>query len=267
MSYTFETKLADSRNYNNRPGRRKPKGILIHHWGVDGQTHDGVVAYLRRYRPANPTSAHEVISSGRVTQIVPLLKQAWHARSANPDWIGLENRPEMSDGDWATLVQRCADIERETGQSMRYGKHSDFVATSCPGRYSNRIGELVNAVNANLASNGSTVKPAKVKPRKGQPKKSIKQMADEVIAGHHGNGHTARQHSLGVTNRVYKKVRAEVNRRAGVKQPSASRNAISRMANEVIAGKHGNGHATRRRSLGISKADYAKVRAEVNRRV
>lgn len=39
---------------------------------------------------------------------------------------------------------------------------------------------------------------------------------------------------------------------------------ISQMANEVIAGKHGSGHANRRKSLGISDAQYQKVRAEVN---
>ena len=266
MSYKFEKKLADPRNYNNRPGGRKPKGIMLHHWGVDGQSHDNVVAYLRRYRPANPTSAHEVISSGRVTQIVPLLKRAWHARSGNNDWIGLENRPEMSDGDWQTLVERCADIERETGRSMRYGKHNDVVNTACPGRYASRIGDLVNAVNAELANAGTPVKPTRTKPIKGQPKKTVKQMADEVIAGLHGTGHTARQHSLGITASKYKKVRAEVNRRAGVKKPKASANSISRMATEVLAGKHGSGHARRRRSLGVDKATYAKVRAEVNRR-
>lgn len=267
MSYKFETKLADQRNYDNRRAGTVPKGIVIHHWGNDGQTHDGVVSYLRRYRPANPTSAHEVISGGRVTRIVPLSKRAWHARSANNDWIGLECRPEMSQGDWDTLVKRCADLERELGRSLRYSRHSDHVATACPGRYANRIGELVNAVNAELARSGSQVKPTKVKPIKGQPKKTIAKMADEVIAGLHGNGHTARQHSLGVNNRTYQKVRAEVNRRAGVKRPKASTKSISRMATEVIAGKHGNGHATRRRSLGISKADYAKVRSEVNRRL
>lgn len=267
MSYKFETKLADKRNYDNRRAGTVPKGVVIHHWGVDGQTHDGVVAYLRRYRPANPTSAHEVISGGRVTRIVPLSKRAWHARSANNDWIGLECRPEMSQDDWDTLVQRCADLERELGRSLRYSRHSDHVATACPGRYTQKIGDLVNAVNENLAAGGATVKPAKVKRAKHQPAKTIAQMADEVIAGLHGNGHTARQHSLGVNNRTYKKVRAEVNRRAGVKKPRSSQSAIKRMANEVIAGKHGNGHATRRRSLGISKADYAKVRAEVNRRL
>lgn len=266
MSYMFETKPADPRNYNNRPGGRKPIGIMLHHWGIDGQSHDNVVAYLRRYRPANPTSAHEVISAGRVTQLVPLLKRAWHARSGNDDWIGMENRPEMSDGDWETLVERCADIERETGRSKRYGKHSDVVNTACPGRYASRVGELVNAVNANLANNGTQVKPVKIPRKPKVTKKTIRTMADEVIAGQHGTGHTARQHSLGVSAAQYKKVRAEVNRRAGVKKPKASTSSISRMATEVLAGKHGQGHARRRRSLGISAAEYAKVRAEVNRR-
>ena len=38
------------------------------------------------------------------------------------------------------------------------------------------------------------------------------------------------------------------------------------MAAEVLAGKHGNGHAARQKSLKIDSATYAKVRAEVNRR-
>lgn len=44
-------------------------------------------------------------------------------------------------------------------------------------------------------------------------KKSIKQMADEVAKGLHGNGNAERQKSLGVSNATYEKVRAEVNKR------------------------------------------------------
>lgn len=43
--------------------------------------------------------------------------------------------------------------------------------------------------------------------------------------------------------------------------------SISQMATEVILGKHGNGHEQRRKSLGIDKATYEKVRKEVNRRL
>ena len=266
MSYIVDSQPADTRNYNNRPGNREPLGFTIHHWGVDGQAHDNVVSYLVRYRPQNPTSAHDVISAGRVTHVVPHGKRAWHARSLNDRWVGLECRPEMSDGDWNTLVEYCADVERQTGKSMRYNKHSDAVNTACPGRYAPRIGELVNAVNANLAANGAQVKPVKIPRKPKVTKKSIKTMADEVIAGRHGNGHTARQHSLGISAAQYKKVRTEVNRRAGVRRPQTSQSQIARYANEVIAGKHGNGHARRRRSLGVDAATYAKIRAEVNKR-
>lgn len=49
--------------------------------------------------------------------------------------------------------------------------------------------------------------------------------------------------------------------------PSKPKKTIAQMAQEVIAGKHGNGHAQRRKSLGIDNATYQKVRAEVNRRL
>lgn len=46
------------------------------------------------------------------------------------------------------------------------------------------------------------------------PMKSISQMADEVWAGVHGDGHENRRRSLGVSQATYQKVRDEVNRRA-----------------------------------------------------
>ena len=208
MSYRVDER--STRNYNNRPGNAEPIGICIHHWGVDGQSHDGVADYLASPRPENPTSAHSVISAQRVTELVPWGKRAWHARSANDLWIGLECRPEASDGDWETLVEYCYDIEVYYGKSMRYARHSDFNATACPGRYSGRIQELIDAVNALHA--GKT--PAKKKPTTSSSGKTITRMADEVIAGKHGNGHTNRQRSLGVNNATYAKVRAEVNKRA-----------------------------------------------------
>jgi ribosomal protein S25 len=96
--------------------------------------------------------------------------------------------------------------------------------------------------------------------------KSVSQMADEVIAGKHGNGHENRRKSLGISQSEYDKVRTEVNRRAGVTSTPKSI-SISQMVDEVIAGEHGNGHENRRKSLGISQAQYEKVRAEVNNRL
>lgn len=46
-----------------------------------------------------------------------------------------------------------------------------------------------------------------------------------------------------------------------------SSKSISKMADEVIAGKHGSGHSNRRKSLGISKSEYEKVRKKVNEKL
>ena len=118
--------------------------------------------------------------------------------------------------------------------------------------------------------NGEVPARAPIPAQPAQPKtKSISVMAAEVQAGKHGNGHAARQSSLGVTNAVYAQVRDEVNRQV-YGSPTVTRprsKTIAEMASEVLAGKHGNGHANRQRSLGVNAGTYAQVRAEVNRRV
>ena len=123
---------------------------------------------------------------------------------------------------------------------------------------------LLSILRGSKASNKPSNTNTSSKP-KTSTTASIKRMADEVIAGKHGSGHANRRKSLGVDQATYEKVRAEVNRRSGVKTASKGK-SISQMATEVLAGKHGNGHANRRRSLGVNQATYDKVRAEVNRR-
>jgi hypothetical protein len=110
--------------------------------------------------------------------------------------------------------------------------------------------EDINGVTVYTPPKSSAPKPAG---------KTVAQMAGEVIAGKHGNGHDNRRKSLGVSASVYEHVRDTVNGKAATK-------TVSQMATEVIAGKHGNGHPARQKSLGVTNAVYAKVRAEVNRR-
>lgn len=50
--------------------------------------------------------------------------------------------------------------------------------------------------------------------------KSIKEMADEIINGVHGSGHANRQQSLGISETVYGEVKAEINSRQAVTQPT-----------------------------------------------
>lgn len=141
----------------------KPTGITIHHWGSTGQTHAGVVSYLTR--TGGNTSAHLVCSADHVTRLVKDSRAAWHAGSTpgNGKTIGIECRPEMSAGDWDTLVQLCTDLEDKHG-SLKYYGHKDWKNTACPGDYYPRIGELVKAVNAEhkrRKTGGAPAKPAK----------------------------------------------------------------------------------------------------------
>ena len=136
-------------------------------------------------------------------------------------------------------------------------------ATACPG-------PLAMAVINGTTPAAPVPAPAATAPAA----RTVEQMAREVLAGQHGNGHAARQRSLGVTGAVYAQVRAEVNRLAAggsprptPAAPAAPVRSIAQMATEVIAGRHGTGHAARQRSLGVSDAVYAQVRAEVNRRL
>lgn len=147
-------------------------------------------------------------------------------------------------------------------QNILDGGHRDTKATACPGK--NAYDQISNI---NKLADGAPSKPVNnpTPDQTNSKSKSIQQMASEVRAGKHGNGHANRQKSLGINKSTYEKVRAEVNRKAGVSAPTGK--SISQMASEVIAGKHGNGHATRQRSLGVTASVYAKVRAEVNRRV
>lgn len=157
------------------------------------------------------------------------------------------------------------------------GGHRDTKSTACPGK---NAYAKIPAINK-LAKSGDVVPVAKpnsdkVVEQKSSNGKSIQQLASEVRAGKHGNGHANRQRSLGVDDATYAKIRAEVNKREGVKSPATpkpnlaapkpSGKSVSQMADEVIAGKHGNGHANRQSSLGISAAKYAEVRAAVNLR-
>ena len=114
--------------------------------------------------------------------------------------------------------------------------------------------------NIDLLNKLKSGNPAK-QPR---PKKSINQMAQEVIAGKHGAGHANRRNSLGLSQSEYNKVRAEVNRLAGVKTGLT----VEQMANKIINDKNApTGHEARRKWLGIDNATYQKVRARVNQKL
>ena len=104
------------------------------------------------------------------------------------------------------------------------------------------------------ASGGVAPKPT--------PDKSISEVAQEVIQGAWGNG-DARKNALTAAGYDYAKVQAEVNRILG-SGSTAPKKSVNELAQEVIAGKWGNGDA-RKQALTNAGYDYNAVQNEVNR--
>ena len=112
--------------------------IIIHHWGAEGQSFDGVCAWFEN--PACQTSAHYVVENGRVACLVNLSDTAYHAGDwgANLTSVGIECRPEMSDGDLETVCELVAYLYKVYGELPIYG-HKDFSPTACPGKYYSKL--------------------------------------------------------------------------------------------------------------------------------
>ena len=128
-AYEYITKFT-SPNQNAR--NSKVKSITIHHWGSRGQKFDNVVNWLCQKRAG--TSAHYVVEAGKVACIVDPDRRAWHAGNSrgNHESIGIECRPEATEGDYATVAALVADLRAVYGD-IPLKRHKDWTSTACPG--------------------------------------------------------------------------------------------------------------------------------------
>ena len=155
MTNSAVTDVQWSPNYSSGRPYGDVDSITIHHWGVDGQSHQNVVNYL--CREDGDSSAHYVASAGRVTQLVHDYDRAWHAGpGGNPRSIGIECRPEMTDGDVATVIGLIQAIRAEHGPLPIVG-HRDWMSTDCPGRWYSHLSELSNGSGFGAVSSPAPV--------------------------------------------------------------------------------------------------------------
>lgn len=155
MTNAAVTDVQWSPNYSSGRPYGDVDSITIHHWGVDGQSHQNVVNYL--CREDGDSSAHYVASAGRVTQLVHDYDRAWHAGpGGNPRSIGIECRPEMTDGDVATVIGLIQAIRAEHGPLPIVG-HRDWMSTDCPGRWYSHLSELSNGSGFGAVSSPAPV--------------------------------------------------------------------------------------------------------------
>lgn len=144
--------------------RRIIESITIHHWGVFGQTHDGVVDFFVNRNSA--TSAHFVVSDGRIHCLVSPADAAWAAGNAygNATSIHIECRPEATDGDYETVAWLVDFLRDNYGKNLPLMKHSQWFNTACPGQWNlDRIDAMAKAVDEVLVPIAPT--PAPQQPR------------------------------------------------------------------------------------------------------
>ena len=125
-AYEYITKFT-SPNQNAR--NSKVKSLTIHHWGARGQKFDNVVNWLCQKRAG--TSAHYVVEAGKVACIVDPDRRAWHAGNSrgNHESIGIECRPEATEGDYATVAALVADLRAVYG-NIPLKRHRDWASTA-----------------------------------------------------------------------------------------------------------------------------------------
>lgn len=169
MTYESITSL----NSPNHSGARKKKitSITIHHWGVTGQRFDNVARFLCRAK--GTSSAHYVVEAGKVACIVDPDNIAWHAGvwARNEDSIGIECRPEATDGDYATVAELVRELRAAYGD-LPLKAHRDWKATACPGKWDlARIDRLARTgVVSKPVAPAKPSAPAKPAPAKPKPK-------------------------------------------------------------------------------------------------
>lgn len=139
MSYNFITQY-DSPNYTE--GNNGRKYIIIHWWDDPSKnpTFEGVIATL--CNPSRGASAHFIATGTgrRVACLVNLDDTAWHAGTSNPATnpnpisIGIECDPRCRDEDYDVVAELIANIRSAYGD-LPLKRHSDFVATTCPGNW------------------------------------------------------------------------------------------------------------------------------------
>lgn len=154
----------DSPNANQERFGEKVETITFHWWGEpEGQTHDGTVAYLLKDRGSNGTSAHYVVSEGRVSRCVPEEWTAWAngKRDVNRKDISVECDPNNVFGTLPTAAALLADIWTRYPDAEVH-VHSDWVSTECNGDYRDLMPELIALAKGQTVELPTTPEPAAV---------------------------------------------------------------------------------------------------------
>lgn len=109
-----------------------PKFIVIHHWG-DPAKNISRQSVINTMTEDNGLSVQYVADDSGIYQCVPENKRAQHAGPQGNDGIGIECDPNGGDAMYTHLRLLVANIRVRWGR-LELRKHSEFMATACPGK-------------------------------------------------------------------------------------------------------------------------------------
>src|SRR5690606_22456767 len=277
-------------------GTNSKKYIIIHETantrkGANANAH----ARLQASGNSRAASWHYTVDDKEIVQSFSDNAKCWHAgnRYYNENSIGIEICVN-SDGNFKKAVENAVKLTKYLMNKYNISEnnviqHNTASGKNCP-RYlrSGEKGVSWSEFKRMLQENKEQTKP--------KQQAAVKQTQSKAV--YTGNSIVDYLNSIGVdssfTNRKklaekhgiknYKGTAAQnlqllrilrdgakpvgnVKKTSNKAATTTKKKSIAQMADEVIRGLHGNGHEQRRRSLGIDKATYEKVRTEVNRRL
>ena len=244
------------------PHTMTPTRIVVHNTANDASARNEI-----KYMQGNnkQVSFHIAVDDIEAVQGVPLDRNAWHAGdgangTGNRQGIAVEICYSKSGGAKFEAAERnaaelIAQLLKERGWGIdKVTKHQDYSGKYCPHRTLDMGWQrFLDMVQGYLDGEGATSSPSK----------SVDEIAQEVIAGKWGNG-SERRERLTAAGYDYSTVQARVNEIMGGGSASATpAKSVDEVAQEVIAGKWGNG-SDRKDRLTAAGYDYSQVQARVN---
>ena len=255
-----------TRNYT-KGNNRSIKYIVVHYVGAVSTAKNNSDYFKSTYRGA---SAHYFVDDNDIYRVVRDEDTAWHCGTTgayysncrNSNSIGIEMCCYNNNGTLdisENIVNRTIELVKELMAKYNIPvenviRHYDVTHKCCPAPFVNnpsRWNDFKSRLGGTVSNTPSN-----------NTNKSNEAIADEVIAGKWGNG-TDRKTRLENAGYNYNEVQTAVNNKLSGKSTTSSKKSNETIANEVIAGKWGNG-TDRKNRLTAAGYNYKEVQNEGN---
>ena len=258
--------LVDYSKYNIKcPHSMEAEFIVVHNTANDGSANNEI-EYMRNND--NKVSFHYAVDDIEIVQGIPENRNAWHAGDGgngegNRKGIAIEICYSKSGGEKFNKAEEnaaefIASKLKEKGWGIdKVKKHQDFANKYCPHRTLDLGWErFLNKIRSYLGEEQVNIDASS---------KELNTIADEVIAGKWGNGED-RKNRLEQAGYNYSEVQALVNQKLNGTSTVSNKKSIDIIADEVIAGKWGNGN-DRKTNLEKAGYNYQEVQNKVNEKL